>query len=218
MISFLNIFSVLSVLIPLAAGIYLFRQTDKALQTLTGYLAVVLFVELLTLILSFQGRERFWLLHFYTLFEYSAFVLILSFWEEGRFRTYLRWSIPWFALIWILAKIFLEDFHEWDNYTSSLESLLLIAISTYLLVRLSREEGFSFYKDPQFWVSCGIVIYFAGNFMTFAFSNVLMMWYQEHKITWLPINSILNIVKNICFTGGYLCLLPRFGGRSSLER
>jgi len=216
--SFLSIVSGLSVLIPLAAGLYLMRKTDRALQTLTGYLAVVLLVELFTFVLIFQGRERSWIIHFYTLFEYSAFALILSLWEEDRLRTYLRWSILGFAVIWIIAKIFIENFNEWDNYTSSLESILLIAISTYLLVRLSREEGFSFYKNPQFWVSCGILIYFAGNFMTFAFSNVIMNWYQEQQITWLPINSLLNILKNLCFTGGYLCLLPRYGGLSSLAQ
>lgn len=215
---YLNIFSILSLLIPLSAGLYLFRETDRALQTLMGYLAIVLIVELVGLYLMFQGRELFWLLHFYTLFEYSAFALILSLWEEDRLRSHLRWSILWFAVIWIAAKIFLESFNEWDNYTSSLESILLIAISTYMLVRLSREEGFSFYKDPKFWVSCGILIYFAGNFMSFAFSNVIMNWYRENQITWLPINSLLNILKNLCFTGGYLCLLPHFGGLSSSAR
>ncbi len=204
----LKIISGLSSLLPLIIGLHLYRRLNIEMKILTILFTFILIVEILGFYLSFIGINYIWLIHLYTLLEYSLLMLIFSYWQKNNvLKRNLRLSIPFFTFIWIGAKVFMENLNQWDNYTASLECVLLVGVSAYTLFELSKDNTITIYKVPRFWVSGAVLIYFAGNLMVFSLINIII-------ITW-PIHSALNIISNLCYTGGFLCLIPRrlnYGG------
>lgn len=197
----------LSDAVPFFVGVYLYRWLSKDMRILLRYFAIVLLVDVILYYTSFIIKiNNLWLFHIFTLVEYSFLILVFSSWQKNALlKRNMRLSIPIFAMIWVMAKFFLEGFNEIDNFTSSVESVLLVVVSAYTLYDLNKENVVSIYKEPRFWVAGAVLIYFSGNLLCFAFSNVVLVW---------PIHSVLNIIANLLYTGGFLCLPRRlnYGG------
>ncbi|MFQ5605077.1 MAG: hypothetical protein ACE5HS_17575 [bacterium] len=148
-----------------------------------------------------------WLYHFYTLGEYCFLVLIFSSWQKNVvFKKVLRLSILMFAVIWIIAKIFFEKFDQPDNYTASLECVFLVGIAALTMYEVHRESMKSLFRDERFWVASAVLIYFTGNLLSFALSNLIGNWSFHH--------SLLNIISNLFYAGGFVCFHHRlnYGG------
>jgi len=142
-----------------------------------------------------------WCLHFYTPIEYSILVLVFSYWiKNNSIKRILRFSIPLFILIFVLNKLFIESMDHFDYITASIESIILLAISAYVLYNLHNEKLDSIFGMSQFWVAVAVLIYFAGNSLSFSLSVIFPIWI---------IPSILNIVANLLYTGGFLCCRSR---------
>lgn len=173
-------------------------------------------IDFLSFSLSFYNSNTLWLGHLYTLFEYSFLVFMFSFWpQNNEYRKNLRLSILLFTTIWITAKLFVEDLSQFDNYTTSLESVLILIFSGHLLYALQKENIQYLFREPRFWISCGIFIYFSGNLLMFSLFNIMGAASLGDLIFYWPIiHSSMNIVENLCFTGAFLCHLyrPSYGG------
>lgn len=202
--------SYLSDIVPFVFGLYLYRYLDSDMKLLLSLFTIVLLVDAILFYMSFNQINNLWLLHIFTLIEYSFLILVFASWQKNAFlKRCLRLSIPLFALIWFASKLFLEGFNQIDNFTSSLESMLLVGVSAYTLYDLSKEYLFTIYKEYRFWVAGAVLIYFTGNQLFFALSNIINVW---------PLHSALNIIANLSYTLGFLCL-PRhlkYGGLLSL--
>ncbi len=213
----MNIISGISGLVPLIAGICAYRRSSTEMRILTIFLVFVLLIEILGFSLFYNNFDNSWLFHIFTLIEYSFLVFIFSNWQINTILKHiLRLSILFFTLVWISAKLLFENFNSMDNYTASLESILLIAISVLTLYSLTKENEKPLFIDSRFWICGAVLIYFSGNFMTFAFSNIIGSLLAD-KIILPPIHSILNIIANLCYAGGFLCIYPRLNYCGSLS-
>lgn len=161
------------------------------------YFVLLGLVDVSSLYLALNRINNIWLFHLFTPLEYGILVMVFSYWQkEPLLRLVLRLSIPLFVLICLVNKLFLENLVSFDNFTVSLESSALIMISVFTLFSLYRDNSGLISKDPRFWITVAVLIYFAGNLPTFAFANIIALW---------SIHSILNITSNILFSGGFLC-------------
>ncbi len=207
--SYFDYFAIFSCIIPFIVGLYLYFKLNTAMKFLFLLLCVGLIVDAIGYYLySYtKFRNTLWLFHLYTLMEYSLLILIFSFMQKNiKLKRVFRLSIPVFFVIWIGAKLFFEDFSQRDNYTSSLECLLLVAAAFSTLYALGKYHFDNIFRDPRFWVSSAVLIYFSGNLLAFALSNTSVNWSFHH--------SLMSIISNLFYTGGFLCLRPRrnYGG------
>lgn len=201
--------SFVSGLIPFILGLVLFRKLNLALKSLLLLFGIGLLIEALGYYLYFftKIQNNIWLYHFYTLIECSLFIFIFSFWQNDfKLKRILRIIIPGFAFLWIGAKIFFESFDQPDNYTTSLECVLLVAISFRTLYVVDQEHLKTIFREPRFWISAAVLIYFSANLVTFALGNMIVNWGLHH--------AVINIIANLLYAGGFLCLCPRlsYGG------
>ncbi len=197
----LDFISALSSTLPLAAGIYGFRRFNSELKILVAFFALVVLVEAYCLYQAYNFGNTMWIFRFYTPVEYSFLVLVFSFWQKRAFlRKMLLYSIPLFVLICLGSESFLETSNNFNNFTASLESVLLVAISAFTLLGINQEDKGNILRDPRLWVGTAVLVYFAGNVMVFALSKELTFWWTH---------NILNILANLLFSGGFLCLLRR---------
>lgn len=197
----LDLISVLSSTVPLAAGIYSFRKLNSELKILVAFFALVVLVEAYCFYQTYNSGNTMWVFRFYTPVEYSFLVLVFSFWQKRAFlRKMLLYSIPLFVMICVGSELFLATSNNFDNFTASLESILLVAISSFTLLGINLEDGGNILGDPRFWVGTAVLIYFAGNLMIFSLSKEITIWWTH---------NFLNISANLLFSGGFLCLLRR---------
>lgn len=179
-----------------------FRRLGPDIKILLAYIGLLGLVDVLGLYLAFNRISNIWLFHLFTPLEYGFLVMVFSCWQKrSLLRLLLRLSIPLFALICIVSKLFVENLVSFDSFTSSLESWALILISIYTLLGLHRDKSFPILGMPRFWIASAVLIYFSGNLPIFAFANMAAVW---------TINHILNILSNILFAGGFLCYHLRY--------
>jgi len=193
----LDIISAISWAAPLLAGVFVLNRLGRETKILVGYFILIGLVDTFGLYLAANRTNTIWLFHLFTPLEYGFLVMVFSYWQKKPLlRLLLRLSIPLFALICLVNKLFLESLVSFDNFTASLEGSALIMISVYTLFNLYRDNSGPISKDPRFWITVAVLIYFSGSLPTFAFANIIALW---------SIHSILNITSNILFSGGFLC-------------
>lgn len=201
------IISNLSNVLPVIAGLLFLFRLSVDLRVLFVFCLLKTLTDLFGLQLALEGVSNLWLFHISTLMEYLILILVFSFWQKNaHLRKWLRLSIPLFALFWIVAKLTFEDFGGLDNYSAPLANVLLIAVAAYTLYEVNKENVLTFHRMPSFWVACGVLIYYTGNLTVFTLGNIVVArglikaWY---------IHSAMNIIANLCYAGGFVCLLRR---------
>ena len=206
---FLYYFGLASALIPFMIGLILYKNLNTAMKFVLLLFGVGLLIDAVGYYLYFftQFTSNIWFYHFYTLIECGLLLYIFSHWQKTiKMKRILRMSIPGFAVIWMGAKLFCEDFNQWDNYTSSLEGLLLVGVSFRTLYVVNTEQVKTVFQEPRIWISAAVLIYFSANLVTFALGNIIVNWGFHH--------AVVNIIANLLYAGGFLCLRPRlnYGG------
>jgi len=207
--SFFYYFALAFGVVPFIVGLNLYNKLDTGMKFLLLLFGIGLLIDAFGYYLYFftKIQNNIWLYHFYTLIEYSLLIAAFSYWQKDfKLKRMFRISIPGFAVLWIGAKLFCENFSLPDNYTASLECVLLVAVSFSTLYALSKEHLDNIFRDPRFWVGSAVLVYFSGNLLTFALSNIIGNWSFHHQL--------MNITANLLYTGGFLCLRPRlnYGG------
>jgi len=193
----LTIISAVSWAVPLGAGVSLFNRLEREAKILVAYLILIGLVEAFSFYQALNKVSTIWLFHVFTPLEYGFLVVVFSYWQKKPLlRLLLRLSIPLFALICLVNKLFLESLVSFDNFTASLEGSALIMISVYTLFNLYRDNSGPISRDPRFWITVAVLIYFSGSLPTFAFANIIALWSIPH---------ILNVISNILFARGFLC-------------
>ncbi len=187
--------------LPMVAGLYIFRKLKLEMRILSLFFVLLVLVEAYCFYQAYNYGNTMWVFRFYTPAEYSFLVLVFSFWQKRAFlRRMLLYSIPLFVLIFLGSESFLATSNNFDNFTASLESVLLVAISAFTLLGINQEDKGNILGDPRFWVGTAVLIYFAGNLMIFGLSKEITFWWTHNS---------LNISANLLFSGGFLCLLRR---------
>lgn len=182
-------------------GWYYFEKLSRELKVLLALLSLALVISLLLTPIGRIWGNNLFLFHFYTLIEYSLLAFLFSYWQTRKsVSRVMRISILVFTLIWVLFKFSIEGFSSMNNYSQSLANLLLSGMASYTLLSLLSEKVDSIYSEPKFWVSSAVLIYHAGNLFLYAFPAGIAIW---------SIHNLINIISNVFYVGGFLCLRPR---------
>ena len=161
-------------------------------------------------ILGSQKINNLWMMHLFTPIQFGLLMWIFSFWFEGPIRSVALLSIPIFTLFWVIMLLFFESFTQFNTYTRPVEALVLIVVSGYTLYKTNKEDAETIFRMPRFWVASGTLIYFSGMILLYAVSNnLLAMSMETLRMVWLTIQTSSQIMSNLLFIGGFLCLSPR---------
>jgi len=136
------------------------------------------------------------MLHVFTLFENVAIMSILSLWiRNEKIKRLIYITTITFVIIWIISKFTIEDFQQFDNWTSSLNCSILTVFSAYLVFELVVSSNQYIWNNYRFWILIGILFYYAVILVMFALSNQFVEW---------NIESIANIISKISISWGLI--------------
>ena len=155
--------------------------------------------------------ETVWISHIVTLLHYSVFVWLFSVWSENSTTKKIAvWSIFIFAAFWVIAKIFLESFSQYDNISSATASLIIMSFAASIIYSRSLQPDINLFRDTKFLISTGAMIYFAGNLFLLTLVNRMIESISIELTTMLwTLPWTLTFIANVLYAKGFLCLRPR---------
>lgn len=206
---FVAYISAFTIIFPTIVGLIKTRNASPAFRIIIFYFIVCLITELIASPLSLLKWNNSLIGDIFYLIEG---VMLISFF----YRIYNEKEFFYPAVILAIALVgygtytSLVDPGPWvynSNFRTG-ESLIIQAMSAYSLLRISKEEDVQLLRHPTFWISSGFFIYFSVNMVVFLSASFLSGPNSFlFKNTWF-IHSIINIIANIIFTFGLLCIPP----------
>ncbi|MFA6235239.1 MAG: hypothetical protein WC824_13775 [Bacteroidota bacterium] len=211
--------SMYTVILPLIFGLLGYRKLDKGLRYFFFMLVLVLVTETSAFARGSEGNDNLDIYNAFTALEYFFLMLMFSTWyEKGKLQSFMLYSIPVFLVVWITAKYILKVSDQFDSILLSIESVVFVILSVLTLMKEMRDSRVLLVDNPVFWISSGVLVYFAGNLFVFALIDQLLKdTVSRLHSAWL-IHATLNVSKNILYSLGFIStggpketLRPMFG-------
>ena len=201
----LNIISIFSAFIPALVSVFFFKRLKAESYTLA---LVILFWSMA--IGDFIGSfvVAFILRKFNMPWFHIASLLELFFFSWAYYKTipFLSKVLPVVMVLALLYKLidsfYLEPFFSkpphFDGYFRTMSGILLTILPLlYFYQIFSQKTLVALEKQVMFWISSGVLLYYAGSFLTVSFYNILL----SQKATDEPWNfhSVINTLANVLY-------------------
>ena len=198
----LGLLNIFSGLLPLGAGVILWKHSTYPMKLLTILLFIGISFDTAGTLLLLKHVNNMFLFHLYTLVSYLFVALLFSYWHDGHTAFYIRLSIPIFFIIYlILLGLGYEHIKLPNKYSHSIESIFIAFITFFTLYTiLKNHPEFPIHQNERFWVSFGAFLNYSGSVLVYAAIPVYItdaLWY---------IHNTFVIVANIFYFRGYLCM------------
>jgi hypothetical protein len=114
------------------------------------------------------GYHNIWWGNIYQLVEAVFFAWFFSLWLFGQraLRWYLVLVIS-FAGYWIYSTLVISDIARSNSYARTVECLIIATGSAAVLLQLSRQTAIPIFRNPQFWIAAGAMLYFSFTVLVF---------------------------------------------------
>jgi len=183
---------------------------DSFLKYFPPFLMTTLLVEVLGAWLNRTGRDNLLLYNFFTSFEFSLYLWIISLIIINRTaKKVMRIAMVVYFLIAIINILFLQKkvFHT-VTYAFGCLVIAVVCIYYFLeLFRLPRSVRLS--SSPAFWICSGLLFFYICGFPLFGLFNY---WSGISKLVvknFGEILTILNVFLYSLFTLAFLCIRTR---------
>lgn len=185
------------------SGLVRWRRLPRSLQ----YVAVLTLFELPLEVLGFGllllKRANLFLMPIYTVGE---LVILGLLYERNLKSAFFTRALPW-VLAGFTAYVVADSLsgpgpHWFRPGQQVLQSMLVLGmVALYFRKLLNELQVKSLEREPMFWVSTGLVIYFLGYLQIALFSNYLLSHYSsQFNINVWSVQVLLSIVLHSCYT------------------
>jgi hypothetical protein len=183
---------------------------EKNLKYFVPFLFFIVFYESADFINFFNVKgSNHWALNFITTFEflfYSFFIRSLLL--NNRLRKISLVLISTTIILTIINIAFIQGFWNLHSYTFLLGAVVIIyLVCTYFYQLINQEmETISIITLPYFWINTGLLFFYLGQFVFFAFFQYMAYIddYSYLKI-FRFISSFTNVILYIALSVGFLC-------------
>lgn len=149
-------------------------------------------------------------LHLFTVIQFSLIIWIYQkFLQHYISNTKISLLIGAFAVFGLINAAWIDGIFYLNPHARAIQSIILLGVILFYFTHLLRSmEVKELEKEPLFWISAGMTIYFSGSFLIFLFSNYLL---QTNEVLYsiYGIHSILNVVANVFIAIALWVVPPR---------
>jgi hypothetical protein len=194
--------TVLASVIAGGIGLLRFRELPHALRYLAALAIFEVPLEILGLVLALLHRNDLFLMPVYSIGELTLLSLLYQHTLQTRsFSRVVPWVIGLFVCYSTMDSLLGPGLHWYRPGQQIIQSLLvLIMVGLYFWKLLSELQVRYLNREPVFWVSTGLLIYFLGYLQIALFSNYLLLHYsvQFNRNIW-AVHTLLSIVLHSCY-------------------
>lgn len=178
------------------------------MRVLAIFISISSCFDLYALVTAKLGIYNLNALHIYTVVEYAFIAYFFSTIESlKKIKIGVLISIVLFSTGSLYHSFFIGDMFQFNYITRAIECLLLFLIGAYYPFELFVQDDYpSSLRNPYFWVSAAIIIYFGGNFVNFIFFQLITSIPTEgENLDFWYMHSVFNITANIFYFIAFIC-------------
>lgn len=157
-----------------------FRQLSPALRCLALLVFFAGFIEIVSRVLGARQQSNLFLMPIDTLAEFGLLAwMYRRALQPSALSRWLPAVIAVFSLASLLSYANPTSLYQFNTQQRFVESLLVLGLVLAYFYRVIRElVVVHLEREPLFWVSVGLLLYFAGNLFIFISSNYVL----EHSV------------------------------------
>ncbi|SOE23920.1 hypothetical protein SAMN06298216_4293 [Spirosomataceae bacterium TFI 002] len=180
------------------------KYIQKRYPEILLFLAMGIFFEILSRQLSDHRINNLPYLHLYTWLEFSVIGLLFTRLLEGfSNRKYLFLVILGFSAFCLANALFIQGINNYNSYSRSLESLLIIIFCFIFYYRMFNDLSIKEPENsPDFWLVTAFFLYFTGSFVLFILSNLINHETRILNITAWTMHAFLLAILHIFISIG----------------
>jgi len=193
-----------SVLIPLFIAFINYKYLGTSLKIIFAFLVFSGIVNTAAQILAEHKISNLFIFHIYSIFEFGFISWFYKIQLKAPVTKIILVLIILFTVACIINFIFIQNNIEFNTYTRPIEALIIIGYCALFFNQQSQADNGEKWADISLnWINTSFLIYFAGSFFTFIFSNYLLTAGKHiNNIVWGSYYIIL-IAENILFSVGF---------------
>ncbi len=191
-----------SIIIPVAIGIYFFKELTKPLKIVLAGLCVALILDVL--LFFFDPRRTNTFLYFFSAVDILTLSWALSSAINNRKISKIFLAIGVLFIPLIIADAFFISGLANNGYSNAAEKLVVFGLSIYYLSDLFNNDfETKITQAPLFWICIGVIAYdLTGTFDVFSkpIMNYSQNLYLQYYIFW----SLVTVFMYIAFGRAFL--------------
>lgn len=147
------------------------------------------------------------LYHAFQPVEYGLFAMYFFYTlRQPVVRELIQFSIALMVVFSIVNALFYQSIWSQNSYSFMLEAALLLVWSVLYFFQLyTKFTPQKLWELPEFWVSTGILFFYAGSFFQMGIHRYIIQVDKELAKQLFVINHLLNIFLYSLITVGFLC-------------
>lgn len=198
---FISYASMYSVGLPAVIGLIRFRHLQKGQVAIFILVLLSILTEFGATWVAYEGGYQNLVYYGFTIAEFTLLTYVFSeSWASSLRFTWTGALAMLFLLFVVLDMFWLSGIEQFNSYSTSIESLLLIAFALlYFFLTLREMKTRHLEREPLFWISIGVLLYFSSSLFIFLFTNTVNASMRALFIIW-SIHGIFRILLNICFS------------------
>lgn len=195
-----------SLTICMLVALYLRNELTDNFRWLFWLICFTWAAESLGLYLMLNLRNNHFVFHVLQPVEYTLLSLFFqqSF-TKPSVKRLVSASIIGFVAFCLIDTLLLESLSAPNSYSFAVEAVLLIGLSAYYLYQLLQSESYVPLRSiPEFWVSAGVLFFYAGAFFLMGLLNYLTKTDYQLARRLFFINHLLNIILYGLYAVGFV--------------
>ncbi len=194
--------AIIPITVALVIGIWRFRRLNKPLRGIVLLVFCELFIEIAGRVSGKLLGTNMFLIPIDTILEFGLLgwvyrqVLAPSAVSRG-----LPVVVALFTAWGLLSYLWPSTLYEFNTTQRFVESLLVLGLVLLYFYKVIRELLIvHLEREPMFWVSLGLLIYFAGNLFIFISSNYVLQRSPALSLRFWAIHAVFYMILNSLFT------------------
>lgn len=163
------------------------------------YLVISACINLAAILLSYRGINNLPLLHLLTVCELFFLLSYFSRLFTQRISVVLKYVCGLSVLFTLVNSIWFQSIYSFNSYARGLEAIIIILVSLLYFINVPEKER----TASEMAIVSGLLLYYAGSFFLYLFSNSLKAGYRFSTIIW-NVNAALAIILYILITIGII--------------
>jgi hypothetical protein len=192
--------SVYSLALPAVMGLLRYFRLSNVQKAIWAVVLLSVLIDLIARQLRHAGDPQTLVYYLFTLCEFSLFTYLFAQALVPFIKRRLLLGLLFFFLLFVLIDmIWLSGLEQFNSYSTAVEGLLVIFLTLCYFYKTLRELRIKYLeREPVFWVSTGVLLYYSSNLFIFLFTNFINSSLEALYIIW-GIHGIFSILLNILY-------------------
>ena len=187
------------ILLPVSIAILKYAKLPLSVRLIFYYLLGSGSINLIAIQLANNGIKNLPLLHLLTVLELYLLLKFYSLLFEGRTTVIIKYTMVITMLASVANSIWLQNIYRFNSYARALVAICIILLSLLYFLKVPENK-----KLPaELIIVYGLLLYYAGSFFLFLFSNYLKSGHASSTMVW-NINAALLVIFYFFITAGIL--------------